>query len=162
MQRFTAHPIRVHSIDAALAGSAGLAIAMLAVTTAIHHEALRLLTRASTGRRMTQKWAVCFLAALVAVHLAEIGLYAVAFALGANVLDLGGLRGSSGIAALDFFYFAAETYSTLGYGDLVPVGALRIVASVEALNGLMLLSWSGAFLFGVLDRDVQRPNGLRE
>ena len=69
------------------------------------------------------------------------------------MLGLGGLRGSSGNAALDFFYFAAETYSTLGYGDLVPVGALRVVASVEALNGLMLLSWSGAFLFGVLDRD---------
>jgi hypothetical protein len=30
---------------------------------------------------------------------------------------------------------------------------LRLVASVEALNGLLLLSWSGAFLFGVLDRD---------
>jgi Ion channel len=61
--------------------------------------------------------------------------------------------GSSGNAVLQFFYFAAKTYSTLGYGDLVPVGALRVVASVEALNGLMLLSWSGAFLFGVLDRD---------
>jgi hypothetical protein len=73
---------------------------------------------------------------------------------GANLFGLGGLRGTSGNAALDFFYFAAETYSTLGYGDLVPVGALRVVAGVEALNGLMLLSWSGAFLFGVLDRDA--------
>ena len=145
--------MRVHSIDTAVAGAAALAIAMLAVTTAIHHEALRMLTRAATGRRATHQRVVLLLAALVAAHLAEIALYACAFAVGANVLGLGGLRGSSGNAALDFLYFAAETYSTLGYGDLVPVGALRVVASVEALNGLMLLSWSGAFLFGVLDRD---------
>jgi hypothetical protein len=143
----------VHSIDSKLAATAALAIAMLAVTTAIHYEALRLLSRAASGRRVTHQRVVLFLAALVAVHLAEIGLYACAFAIGANVFGLGGLRGSSGNPALDFFYFAAETYSTLGYGDIVPVGALRVVASVEALNGLMLLSWSGAFLFGVLDRD---------
>src|SRR4051794_4065358 len=151
----------MHSIDAALASAVGLAIAMLALTTAMHYEALRVLSNAASGRRVTQRSAVCFIAALVGVHLTEIALYAVAFAVGANVFGLGGLRGTSGSAALDFFYFAAETYSTLGYGDLVPVGALRVVASVEALNGLMLLSWSGAFLFGVLDRDGQRPNGLQ-
>ena len=89
----------------------------------------------------------------VAVHLAEVTFYAGAYALGANVFRLGWLGGSSGNAALDFFYFAAQTYSTLGYGDLVPVGALRLIASVESLNGLMLLSWSGAFLYGVLDRE---------
>src|SRR4051794_32793067 len=153
--------MHVHSIDTAVGGAAALALAMLAASTAIHYEALRLLARAATGRRATHPRIVLLLAALVAAHLAEIALYACAFAVGATVLGLGGLRGSSGNAALDFFYFAAETYSTLGYGDLVPVGALRVVASVEALNGLMLLSWSGAFLFGVLDRDGQRPNGLQ-
>ena len=145
----------MHSIDAALAGAAALAITMLAATTAIHYEALQLLARVARGRRVTRLRTVYFFATIVGVHLAEIALYAVVFATGANVFGLGGLHGTSGITALDFFYFAAETYSTLGYGDLVPVGALRVVASVEALNGLMLLSWSGAFLFGVLDRDGQ-------
>jgi hypothetical protein len=143
----------VHSIDSKLVATVSLAITMLAVTTAIHHEALRRLSRAASGRRVTHHGVILILAALVSVHLAEIALYACAFAAGANVFGLGSLRGSSGNAALEFFYFAAETYSTLGYGDLVPVGALRVVASVEAPNGLMLLSWSGAFLFGVLDRD---------
>ena len=143
----------MHSIDTSLGGAAALALATLALATAFHHEALRLLACASSRRRVTQRWVVFVLAAaLVAVHLAEVGFYAGAYALGANVFALGWLRGSSGNAALDFFYFAAQTYSTLGYGDLVPVGALRLVASVESLNGLMLLSWSGAFLYGVLDR----------
>ncbi len=83
-------------------------------------------------------------------------LYAGAYALGTYEFSLGGLSGSLGRPALDFFYFAAETYSTLGYGDLVPVGALRLIASVESLNGLLLLSWSGAFLYGVLREPVRR------
>ena len=143
----------MHSIDSRLAGTAALAVAMLAVTTATHYEALRRLSGVASGRRITHPRVVLLITALVAVHLAEIVLYACAFAVGANVFGLGSLRGSSGNAPLDFFYFAAETYSTLGYGDLVPEGTLRSLASVEALNGLLLLSWSGAFLFGVLDRD---------
>jgi hypothetical protein len=144
----------LHSLDTALVGAAALALAMLTATASFHHGALRVIARAIAGRRVTRHWVVFVLAALVGTHLVEIALYAGAFAIGANVLDLGALHGSSGNAR-DFFYFAAETYSTLGYGDLVPVGALRLVASVEALNGLMLLSWSGAFLFGVLDSDRQ-------
>jgi hypothetical protein len=142
----------LHSIDTALAGAAVLALAMLTATASFHYGALRVIARAVAGRRVTRHWVVLVLAALVGAHLVEIALYAGAFAVGANDLGLGALNGSSGNGR-DFFYFAAETYSTLGYGDLVPVGALRLVASVEALNGLLLLSWSGAFLFGVLDRD---------
>lgn len=155
------HALPVNLAHTSIGGAAALAFAMLALTTAFHYEALRLLERAAAGRSVSQGRAVGFLITLVAVHLAEVALYAVAYGLGANVFGLGTLGGSSGRAWLDFFYFAAETYSTLGYGDLVPVGALRLLASVEALNGLLLLAWSGAFLFGVLDGGSHRRAGSR-
>ena len=142
----------MHSVDAALASAALLAFATLAAATAFHYETLRLLARAAKRMHVSQAWIVGVLAALVGVHLAEIALYAAAYALG-DALGLGHLRGASG-HALDFFYFAAETYSTLGYGDLLPMGALRLVAAIEALNGLLLLAWSGAFLYSVLSRDA--------
>lgn len=138
------------SIDVEIVEAAALSLVMLACTTALHYEALRFLGRISHGLRISRRWMCLILAALVTVHLAEVALYAGAYAFGANELSLGGLSGSLGRPALDFFYFAAETYSTLGYGDLVPVGALRLIASVESLNGLLLLSWSGAFLYGVI------------
>jgi ion channel len=138
------------SIDVEIVEAAVLSLVMLASTTALHYEALRFLGRISNGLRISRRWMCLILAALVTVHLAEVALYAGAYAFGANALSLGGLSGSLGKPALDFFYFAAETYSTLGYGDLVPVGALRLIASVESLNGLLLLSWSGAFLYGVI------------
>jgi hypothetical protein len=147
--------------DAQIGGAAALGLAMLAITTAFHYEALRFLECAATGRSVSRHRTVGLLTALVALHLAEIALYAVAYAAGANVFGLGSLRGSTGRAWVDFLYFAAETYSTLGYGDLVPVGSLRLVAGVEALNGLLLLAWSGAFLFGMLDGGTRRGTRKR-
>src|SRR4051812_2300963 len=38
-----------------------------------------------------------------------------------------------------------------GTATVVPVGALRLVAAVESFHGVLLLAWSGAFLYGLLD-----------
>jgi len=138
--------------------AAALALLLLAMTTTFHYEALRMLARTSKGHGVSRGWLVGFFTALVGVHLLEVGLYAATYAFSAKVLALGHLRGSTDRAALDYFYFAAETYSTLGYGDLVPSGALRLIASVQALNGLLLLSWSGAFLFGILSDRASRSH----
>jgi ion channel len=119
-------------------GAAALALVMLALTTALHYEGLKLLGPARGGRQPRRR-PVFAITALVALHLAEIGLYAVAYA-GGSGLEMGSLRGLSQGSWLGYFYFAAETYSTFGYGDVVPRGALRLVASVEPLNGLLLLA----------------------
>ena len=135
--------------------AAGLAVALLAVSTGLHYEALRMLLHRLYGRHISRPWVVRLLLVLVAIHGAEVGLYAGAYAFGTEVLGLGGLAGGSAHGFVDFCYFAAETYSTLGYGDLVPVGALRVIASVEALNGVLLLTLSGAFLSGMLRDSYQ-------
>lgn len=135
--------------------AAAVTLVMLALTTALHYEGLKLLATSGRGPR-SRPGPIFAVTALVALHLAEIGLYAAAYAAGIQMLGLGALRGAAPASGLDYFYFAAETYSTLGYGDVVPTGALRLVASVEPLNGLLLLAWSGAFLFRSLEeRDRQ-------
>ena len=130
--------------------AAALALLVLGLTTALHYEGLKLLG----NPRRESPWRsgpVFAITVLVSLHLVEIGLYAAGYAMGVQALDLGVLRGAVAASGLDYFYFAAETYSTLGYGDVVPTGALRLLASVEPLNGLLLLAWSGAFLFRHLD-----------
>lgn len=147
--------------DGQIGSAVTLALAMLAITTAVHYEALQLLARAARGGSLSRRTVIGSLTALVGLHLVEVAFYAVAYAVGADVLGLGRLRGGGSGAWLDYFYFAAETYSTLGYGDLVPLGALRIVASVEALNGLLLIAWSGAFLFGMLEGGARNAPGAK-
>lgn len=52
----------------------------------------------------------------------------------------------------DLFYFAFGNYTTLGYGDILPVEHWHTLAPMTALNGIMLIGWSTALIFEVLRR----------
>lgn len=59
-------------------------------------------------------------------------------------------------------YFSTSTYVTIGYGDVVlPIGS-RILGVIEGANGIILIGWSTAFFFAIVDRlkllerDLQR------
>jgi hypothetical protein len=43
-------------------------------------------------------------------------------------------------------YFSVVTFSTLGYGDVVPDAEWRLMAAMEAINGFLLVGWSTAYL----------------
>ena len=42
---------------------------------------------------------------------------------------------------------APQRFTTLGFGDLNPLGALRIIASLKSLTGLVLIGWSASFTY---------------
>lgn len=42
---------------------------------------------------------------------------------------------------LDCFYFSTVTFTTLGYGDLLPIGGLRVVALLEAFFGALSIGF---------------------
>jgi hypothetical protein len=44
------------------------------------------------------------------------------------------------------------TYTTLGFGDIVPVGPVRFLTSVEALTGFVLITWSASFTYLEMNR----------
>lgn len=39
-------------------------------------------------------------------------------------------------------YFSGVVFSTLGFGDIVPAGPIRLMVAVQAITGLMLIAWS--------------------
>ena len=43
-------------------------------------------------------------------------------------------------------YFSTITFSTVGYGDLVPDVHWRLFAALEGVNGFLLIGWSTAYL----------------
>ena len=49
-------------------------------------------------------------------------------------------------------YFSTSTFVTIGYGDLVLGPKLRILGAIEGANGIILIGWSTAFFFSVVDR----------
>jgi Ion channel len=52
----------------------------------------------------------------------------------------------------DLVYFSFVNYTTLGYGDIVPVERWRLLGPITALNGVLLIGWSTAVIFEVLRR----------
>jgi len=53
---------------------------------------------------------------------------------------------------LDCLYFSVVTYTSLGFGDQVPVSHARLIAGVEALNGLLLIGWTASFTYLAMER----------
>jgi hypothetical protein len=64
----------------------------------------------------------------------------------------GSLGPSHGLTLPSYLYFSAETYTSLGYGDLVPHASLRMLAGMEALNGLLLIGWSSSTIYIAMEK----------
>jgi hypothetical protein len=65
-------------------------------------------------------------------------------------------------AGADLLYFAFVNYTTLGYGDVVPVEHWRLMGPMTAMNGVLLFGWSTAVIFEVLRRAMAvTPLGSR-
>jgi Ion channel len=129
-----------------------LAALLIAITSLIHYEALSLLSRWLPRSALPRRALVLAgLLGLFVAHAVEIGLYGLSYALLARWEGHGGL----GLELTGFdtaLYFSAETYTSLGFGDVAPVGPMRLLAGVEALNGLLLIAWSASFMYLEMER----------
>jgi hypothetical protein len=83
------------------------------------------------------------------VHLIQIALWAVAVLLCGEMADFERA-----------FYYSAQAYTALGYGDVILSERWRLLGPLEAINGLLLFGLSTAVMFAVLSRLV--TNALHE
>jgi hypothetical protein len=58
-------------------------------------------------------------------------------------------------AGAPLLYFAFVNYTTLGYGDVVPVEPWRLLGPIAAMNGILLFGWSTAVIYDVLRRTME-------
>lgn len=134
-----------------LANQLALATLVVGVTVVVHLAGLALLLAILRRyRRASRRYLVILLnggAILVAVfglfalHSAEIWIWA-------GIYQLLG-------AFTDFehaLYFSTSTYVTIGYGDVVLPPGLRILGAIEGASGIILIGWSTAFFFSIVDR----------
>lgn len=76
---------------------------------------------------------------LMTAHVAEIGIWALSYAALHAIQD-----------RTEAFYFAFINYTTLGYGDILPVQRWRLLGPMSAMNGILLFGWSTAVIYDVL------------
>lgn len=129
------------------------AVVLVVVTIVIHYETLRLTSNHLSELPLPPRMRiiVVVLACFVG-HTISVWTYAFAY----WILAVGwGLESFSGLPVtgfLDCLYFSVVTYTSLGFGDQVPLSHARLLAGVEALNGLLLIGWSASFTYLAMQR----------
>jgi len=123
-------------------------LTMIVIVVLIHSEVLsliehHLLIRNGKPRRF-YKFATVLV--LIGAHLVEIAVCAITIYLCAEVWDLGALSGETASDLQTYLYYSFASYTSLGIGDIFPVGHLRITTGVEALLGLLMIGWSASFM----------------
>jgi hypothetical protein len=82
---------------------------------------------------------VAAVAVLMAAHVIEVFVWAATYA-AVGAVPAGASRA----------YFAFVNYTTLGYGDVLPVAAWQLLGPLTAMNGILLFGWSTAAIIEVL------------
>ncbi len=75
-----------------------------------------------------------------------------------GVDQLSGAEGSTpAIQLMHCFFFSAESFTTVGYGGIFPVGRMaNLVATLEAFTGLMTFALATGTLYGRFSKPVSR------
>lgn len=106
--------------------------------------------------RLTTRRIVSDVLIVILAHVLEILLFATAMYALENSGYFGHIVTGGEKLFGEFVYFSAITYTTLGFGDITPMGPLRMLAGVEAITGLILSAWTASVIFvGVLRYSTQ-------
>lgn len=89
----------------------------------------------------------------LAAHVVEVMLFAVSYLVFLQIDGYGSLTGSTTDNTwLDCVYFSFITYTTVGIGDIEPLGRIRFLVGLESLTGFVLISWTASFMFMEMSR----------
>jgi len=88
---------------------------------------------------------------IVLLHLIQIALWAVVFWRAGELPTLE-----------TAVYFSITTYTTVGFGDVVLGPSWRVLAGFEGLTGIILVGWSTAFVFAIVNRMYEHWRQVHE
>lgn len=124
---------------------------LVALAILIHYEVLFLLDKKLPKiAHLPSRFRVLIgVAVIFFTHVIEIWLFALGYFVTLQFPGMGqlvGVTAGHGVF-LDYVYLSFITFTTVGYGDFVAQGYVRYLTGVEALVGLLLITWSASFLF---------------
>lgn len=125
------------------------------VVVLVHYEGLNMLSRWLARRHMShRRRKVLFgIFGVLGLHVVEVWIFgATAWGL-LQLPNTGSVAGVHALSLFDAVYLSTTTYTTLGLGDLAPVGPIRFLEGTVALTGFVLIAWSASFTYLEMSRD---------
>ncbi|MFM1897430.1 MAG: hypothetical protein RLZZ385_2504 [Pseudomonadota bacterium] len=121
---------------------------LVSLAVVVHYEILRLLSVIIPKLQVQHRLRVIFgVFGTICAHVIEVWMFGAAMYLMIGNGGFGTLQGNFDGSLLDCVYFSFTTYTSLGFGDIEPMGDLRFLTGLEALTGLSLITWSASFMF---------------
>ncbi len=125
-------------------------LVLVLINILLHYETLFLLARKLNLLQITHRYRVLYgVVVIFFIHTIEIIVFALGYFALLYIPSMGEMSGHpNGVhSLLDCIYFSFATYTTVGYGDIFVHGYVRYLTGVEALLGLILITWSASFLY---------------
>jgi hypothetical protein len=126
---------------------------VVAIAVLVHYEFLFRLSSVIPKMQIKHRYKIVFgvFGALIA-HVFEIWLFALAYYYMHGAEGWGSLTGNFDGSLMDCAYFSFTVFSTVGFGDIEPIGDLRYLTGIQSLTGLVLITWSASFLYFEMQR----------
>lgn len=125
-----------------------LAFLLVAACVGIHYNVLVFLSAMTLRLASRQRWLInVMIFGAILTHIVEMTLFAIVYWMLCESGQFGAIHDSEGIISSDYWYFSFVVYTSLGFGDLVPSGAIRMMTAIETLTGLVLIAWTASFMF---------------
>ncbi len=132
----------------------GVATLVTILCVVFHYEVMSLSSRFMLRVKLKRRLRiVALIFTMLTAHVIEVWIFGIAYWSLDRWPELGHLQGGFDEGALDFIYFSVTTYTTLGFGDIVPIGPIRILVGSEAVVGLGMITWSASLAFLEMQRD---------
>lgn len=126
---------------------------VVALAVIVHYEFLYHVTLYIPKMRIRHRYRIVFgVVGALTAHAIEIWIFAIAYYFMHQADSWGELTGNFNGSLMDCAYFSFTVFSTLGFGDIEPIGNLRYLTGIESLTGLVLITWSASFLYFEMQR----------
>lgn len=127
---------------------AGITLLVVALAVGLHYEVLQQLNRRMPHWKLPRHPRIyVMILCILAAHILAIWLFGLTIFAMVQWPQLGTIAGADPVQLLDAVYLSAITYSTVGYGDLVPKGPIRFLFGTEAVSGFVMITWSASFAY---------------
>lgn len=128
---------------------AGLVTALVVILCVlVHYEGLRFLTdKLPRPKYPHRRRILVLILALMFMHVVEVWIFAAGYYGLLQFEGYGALLGVPPQSFFDYVYYSAAVYTTVGFGDMYPVGPIRTMTGTEGITGLTLITWSASYTF---------------
>jgi hypothetical protein len=134
-------------------------LSIVTLCISLHYEVLLNSTRYLPKlTRRHRRRVLCLILIILVTHVAEIWLFAFGYYFLVEVRGLGVITGTELAGVADYAYYSAMVYTTVGFGDMIPTGPIRFMSGMEALTGLVMITWSASLTFLEMQREWSPRN----